>query len=124
MTNAPISKSEREESGGPGCQPVLGEWRLYVGNRFTGIVVSPDEKYPSMFRIYRPGQPPSDMVNLTRAKDAASATARIGGREVFYWKYREIGSGEHRARLLDGVPPTRQTTSPPVSNDPEPALVP
>src|SRR5262249_62295511 len=113
MTNAPISKSEREESGGPGCQPVLGEWRLYVGNRFTGIVVSPDEKYPSMFRIYRPGQPPSDMVNLTRAKDAASATARIGGRGGFYLKYREHGSGGHKAGLLAGGAPTPPTAPPP-----------
>src|SRR5215831_17661860 len=122
MTNAPISKSEREESGGPGCQPVLGEWRLYVGNRFTGIVVRPDEKYPSMFRIYRPGQPPSDMVNLTRAKDAASVSARIGGRGVFYWKYRETGSGEDRARLLDGLPPTpTPTPSPPISDALEPS---
>jgi hypothetical protein len=72
----------------------MTEWRLYVGNRFTGIVVRPDEKYPSMFRIYRPT--PSDMVNLTRAKDAALVSARIGGRGVFYWKYRETGSGEDR----------------------------
>jgi len=52
------------------------EWRLYCDNRFTGIVVRPDEKYPSMFRIHAPDRPPSDMVNLTRAKDAALSWAR------------------------------------------------
>jgi len=33
--------------------------------------VAPDEKYPNMYRIHWPDRPPSDMVNLTRAKDAA-----------------------------------------------------
>jgi hypothetical protein len=51
------------------------EWRLYLGSKNTGIVVRPDEKYPSMFRVHWPDRPPSDMVNLTRAKDAAQTWA-------------------------------------------------
>jgi hypothetical protein len=38
-------------------------------------VVMPDPEHPNMFRIEVPGMPPSDMVNLTRAKDAALSLA-------------------------------------------------
>lgn len=34
-----------------------------------------DRKWPKMYRIQLPGQDLSDMVNLTRAKDAAIALA-------------------------------------------------
>lgn len=47
------------------------EWQLYLGTKFTGITVRPDEKYPNMFQVHWADRPPSDMVNLTRAKDAA-----------------------------------------------------
>ena len=33
--------------------------------------IVPDDKYPGMWRIKLPGAPLSDMVNRTRAKDAA-----------------------------------------------------
>jgi len=49
----------------------VNEWRLYLGTKSTGVVVAPDEKYLNMYRIHWPDRPPSDMVNLTRAKDAA-----------------------------------------------------
>jgi len=39
--------------------------------------VKPDERYPSMWRIYWPDGEVSDMVNLTRARDAARTMARI-----------------------------------------------
>jgi len=55
------------------------EWRLYIGTKSTGIVVRPDEKYPSMYRIHWADRPPSDMVNLSRAKDAAMRWAGRGG---------------------------------------------
>jgi hypothetical protein len=32
----------------------MNEWRLYVGTKSTGIVVAPDEKYPTMYRIHWP----------------------------------------------------------------------
>jgi len=45
--------------------------RLYIGNRSTGIVVAPDHRYPSLYRIHWPDREPSDIANLTRCKDAA-----------------------------------------------------
>jgi hypothetical protein len=45
--------------------------RLYVGTRLSGYSVVPDEQYPSMWRIRRPDGSSSDMVNRSRAKDAA-----------------------------------------------------
>src|SRR5262249_42977166 len=48
----------------------MSEWRLSIGNRFTGLVVCPDPKWPSMWRIHYGGRI-SEMVNLPRAKDAA-----------------------------------------------------
>jgi hypothetical protein len=64
---------------------VLGRNKLScrrVGNRsaiFKGVakipaaVIVPDDKYPGQFRVMASGQRPSDMVNLTRAVDAAFA---------------------------------------------------
>jgi hypothetical protein len=49
------------------------EWRLLHNRRIVGRV-TPDAKYPGMWRIKLPGGW-SDMVNLTRAKDAALAPA-------------------------------------------------
>jgi hypothetical protein len=50
--------------------------RLYVGNKFTGIWIQSDEKWPSMWRVHAADRQPSDIVNLTRAKDAALGWAR------------------------------------------------
>jgi hypothetical protein len=47
-----------------------GSWQLSRWGRVVAEVV-PDERYPSMFRVKLPDRPFSDMVNLTRAKDAA-----------------------------------------------------
>ena len=67
----------------------MTEWRLYLGTKSTGIVVAPDEKYPTMWRIYWPDRPPSDMVNLSRAKDAAMQWAgRAGGRQKLALKWK------------------------------------
>jgi len=57
----------------------LIEYRLYIGSKFTGILVKSDEKYPQMWRIHARDREPSDMVNLTRAKDAAITWAAEGG---------------------------------------------
>jgi hypothetical protein len=48
-------------------------WRLYEDRRCVGTVV-PDGKYPGMWRAKLPGGL-SDMVNLTRAKDAVLGRA-------------------------------------------------
>jgi hypothetical protein len=47
--------------------------RLYLGNKLSGYTVVPDETYPTMWRVRGPDGSLSDMVNRTRAKDAALA---------------------------------------------------
>jgi hypothetical protein len=57
------------------------EWRLFHDRRTVARVV-PDSKYPGMWRVRLPGGL-SDMVNLSRARDAALGFAawRIGQRQ-------------------------------------------
>jgi hypothetical protein len=45
--------------------------RLYVETRLSGYEIQQDEKYPTMWRVRSPDGSLSDMVNRTRAKDAA-----------------------------------------------------
>ena len=54
--------------------------RLYLGSCATGNSITPDIKYPSMWRVRYPGGSLSDIVNLTRARDGARclATAASG----------------------------------------------
>jgi hypothetical protein len=56
-------------------------WLLIRTDRVVAVVV-PDAHFPSMFRIRLPDGSMSDMVNLTRAKDAALslADAMLDGR--------------------------------------------
>ena len=67
--------------------------QLYLGDKFSGYSVVPDAKYPGvMWRVQSPDGSLSDMVNLTRAKDAAIAYARprgLGGHERHYWQALE-----------------------------------
>jgi hypothetical protein len=61
--------------------------KLYIGKKFTGVTIRPDSEWPNMWRVHR-GAQVSDMVNLTRAKDAAVAWARprgLGGDEIICW---------------------------------------
>jgi hypothetical protein len=107
------------------------EWRLYLGGKSTGIVVRPDEKYPSLFRVHWPDRPPSDMANLTRAKDAAMrwvGRAGSGDAKRLHWKVSKQ-AWEAAPVRFNGVPcPEGQNSSqlvldPPrrASDDPEPA---
>jgi len=48
----------------------------YGQNKKVLARVRPDEKYPTMWRIHWPDGEVSDMVNLTRARDAARVLAR------------------------------------------------
>ena len=50
-------------------------WKLYFSKRHLLDVV-PDGKYPGMWRIRTLDGTLSDMVNLSRAKDAARSIAR------------------------------------------------
>lgn len=51
------------------------EWQLLVGRTRTGYFVRQDDKYPTIWRIYAPDGRVSDMVNFSRAKDAARSWA-------------------------------------------------
>lgn len=55
------------------------EWRLRIGTRLSGFFVRPDSKWPGMWRIHAPNGRISDMVNLSRARDACLAQARTTG---------------------------------------------
>ena len=55
-----------------------GEWRgkeLWFRDRHVASIIQ-DDKYPQMWRVKLPDGSISDMVNLTRAKDAAISLAR------------------------------------------------
>src|SRR5262245_16011543 len=45
----------------------MTEYRLKIGNKLTGIVIRPDDQYPTLYRVHWPDRPPSDPTNLTRA---------------------------------------------------------
>jgi hypothetical protein len=47
--------------------------RLMVGRRWSGARIVPDLVWPKMWRVEFPAGRLSDMVNRTRAKDAAAA---------------------------------------------------
>lgn len=70
----------------------MREMDLYIGNKRTGITVFPDSEWPNMWRIKNKEGRVSDMVNLTRAKDAAVSWARprgLGSSEIAKWRNRE-----------------------------------
>jgi hypothetical protein len=52
--------------------------------------VVPYERWPGMWRVHQPDGSTSDMVNLSRAKDAAAAIAERGplerDRRRFHWR--------------------------------------
>lgn len=50
-------------------------WRLRIGTKLSGFTVEPDGKWPGMWRVHSPGGKISDMVNLSRARDAARGFA-------------------------------------------------
>jgi hypothetical protein len=81
---------------------------LYLGTKFTGITVRPDAKYPSMYRVHWADRPPSDMVNLARARDAAMRwVGREGGETAKRLKWGAPKSAAQRATarlLLSGLP--------------------
>jgi hypothetical protein len=84
-------------------------WRLHIGKRFTGITVIPDEKWPGMWRVQTPDGRVSDMVNLTRAKDAGlAAVTRANGRGlrqggVASWHIGESPGAASLAASIEGV---------------------
>jgi hypothetical protein len=67
------------------------EYRLKIGRKQTGCIVRQDDEYPQLYRIHYKGQI-SDIVNLSRAKDAGITWVRprgLGSTEVAKWERRE-----------------------------------
>lgn len=61
---------------------------LYLGAQFSGIAIVPDHRWSGMWRVSK-GDYLSDMVNLSRAKDAAISLARsnsFGGSRTARWR--------------------------------------
>lgn len=65
---------------------------LYVGRKKTRISVQSDPKSPKMYRVHGPSGI-SDMVNLSRAKDAALSIAGLQGSalEAANWRHAYDG---------------------------------
>jgi hypothetical protein len=67
---------------------------LYVGRKATGVSVRPDKTWRGMWRIHQ-GANVSDMVNISRAKDAAISWARpkgLGSKDVARWDARQTSA--------------------------------
>jgi hypothetical protein len=89
-------------------------YELQIGNVPVGVTVEPDPRWPAMWRA-RSGERLSDMVNLTRAKDAAIAWARprgLGGTETVTW---------HRREIAQVTPLTHEMAVPVLAAPPSPA---
>jgi hypothetical protein len=75
---------------------------LWIGSKPAGITVEPDTQWPHMWRIRTPDGRVSDMVNLTRAKDAALAWAQrhefINVRRDARWNTIKTASGASLAQ--------------------------
>jgi hypothetical protein len=59
-------------------------WRgdaLFHGGGKTGFSVVPDQQHPRMWRVRYPDGKLSDLVNRTRARDAASVAYETQGRQ-------------------------------------------
>jgi len=73
---------------------------LYYGNSKKALAqVKPDERYSTMWRIHWPDGEVSDMVNLTRARDAArvlsrSKHPRLPHDDLLSWKQHAGQSGQ------------------------------
>ena len=64
---------------------------LQIGSRKTSVSLRPDPVWSAMWRVHQ-GERASDMVNFSRAKDAAITWARprgLGSSEVARWHRRE-----------------------------------
>ena len=89
---------------------------LIINRRKTGISIERDAVHSAMWRVRRSGEPPSDMVNLSRATDAAIAWARprgLGGTETANWHWGHSGKRAcHAAHALFPAEVPRQPPAP------------
>jgi hypothetical protein len=70
-------------------------YALHINRRSTDVTVRPDIRWPGMWRMHKGGRV-SDMVNLSRAKDAALSWLAqergrgLGNTEIARWHVREL----------------------------------
>jgi len=89
-----------DAEAGPESSPSLSiatAHELHYGTaRIPLARIVPDDTYPTMWRIHWPDDRVSDMVNLARAKDAATAICERGpparNRNSFHWKLKRSNS--------------------------------
>lgn len=69
----------------------MAEYQLHIGRQKPGVSIRPDLAWRGMWRVHQ-GDRVSDIVNLSRAKDAAITWARprgLGSGAVARWHRRE-----------------------------------
>ena len=76
--------------------------RLYLGSCATGNSITPDIKYPSMWRVRYPEGSLSDIVNLTRARDGARCLALA----VLNTRETRVAASPIAQNAQGGTPPT------------------
>jgi hypothetical protein len=89
------------------------EYRLHYGKSSKILAwVRPDPQYPDMWRVHLADGHVSDMVNLTRAKDAATVLARrrypVLTRDAWHWSSTEgvqdaLGGGPGALKPSEGT---------------------
>jgi hypothetical protein len=83
---------------------MLNAYRLHYGKSTKALAeVTPDSEYAGMWRIRWPDGQLSDMVNLSRAKDAAMVLVRKNG---------IIDQSTNIRRCIGNVPPSPQEPPP------------
>ena len=85
-------------------------WHLRIGKKMTGLVLRQDDHYPGMWRIFYRGMV-SDMVNLTRAKDAAIGWVRPygpGSGTVVHWRWDQRRTPAEASPMRFHQPPVSQ----------------
>jgi hypothetical protein len=97
-------------------------WHLTQPPRTAAVAaVVPDGTYPGMYRAQLPGEPLSDMVGLTRAKDAALHRASV----ALANDHNSLAAGtprmRERGRPVPGQPPAENRASEAATHEAGPA---
>jgi hypothetical protein len=72
-TNPLKNTNDFNKPQGPKSRSMVAKKPLWMD--FDGFVVEPDQNWPGMYRVRRPDGSLTDMVNLSRARDAAQVFA-------------------------------------------------
>jgi hypothetical protein len=117
-----------DDAAGPFPYPpprLFAKIDLHIGRRYTGVSVRPDFEWPGMWHVHQDDRA-SDMVNLSRAKDAAISWARprgLGSSEVARWHHRETAPGGVYGAFSEetAIAPSVLLPSPPEQQPKKPA---